>query len=98
MDEGFYPVEERLALDTGNNDENAVFLVDVGGGLGHDLEELKLKHPDIRGRLVLQDRPEVIAQISKASDGIEITAHDFFTPQSLKGTLQKGFCCARETD
>ena len=87
MDEDFYPVEERLGYDTQTDDNNAVFLVDVGGGLGHDLEELKFKHPRIRGRLVLQDQPEVIAQISKASHGIELTTHDFFTSQSVKGTL-----------
>ena len=59
MDEGFYPVNERLSHDAQNDDENAVFLVDMGGGLGHDLEELKQKYPRIR-HLVLQDQPEVI--------------------------------------
>ena len=90
MDEGFYPVKERLGQATKDVDKNAVFLVDIGGGLGHDLEELKVKHPDIQGPLVLQDQPEVIAQIDKAKDGIEFTAHDFFTSQPIKGTLQKG--------
>ena len=88
MDEGFYPLEGRLGLDAEDGDKDVVLLVDVGGGLGHDLEELKLKHPGLQGRLVLQDQPEVIAQISKASNGIELTAHDFFTPQSVKGRLQ----------
>lgn len=40
---------------------------------------------------MLQDQPEIIAQISKASDGIELTIHDFFTTQPVKGTLRKGF-------
>ncbi|KAF6226881.1 hypothetical protein HO133_008322 [Letharia lupina] len=91
MDEGFYPLKERLGADTPNDDKNPVLLVDVGGGLGHDLEELKVKHPGIRGRLVLQDQPEVIAQIGKASDGTELTTHDFFTPQSVKGSHQNWF-------
>lgn len=90
MDEGFYPVEERLGHGTQDDDDAAVFLVDVGGGLGHDLEELRDKHPDIQGRLVLQDQAEVIAHISKASDGIELTTHDFFTPQPIQGMLQEG--------
>lgn len=98
MDEGFYPVKERLGHDTQKDDKNAVFLVDVGGGLGHDLEELKLKYPGIRGRLVLQDQPEVIAQINKTSDGIELTTHDFFTPQPVKGRLQKGLYLVEEPD
>ena len=88
MDEGFYPMEERLGRDI---EKHGTFLVDVGGGLGHDLEELKIKRPGICGRLVLQDKPEVIAQISKISDSIEITAHDFFTPQPVKGMLHNGF-------
>ena len=87
MDKDLYPVKERLGLDAPNGDTDAAFLVDIGGGLGHDLEELKVKHPDIRGRLILQDQPEVIAQISKAFDGIDRTAHDFFTPQPVKGRL-----------
>ena len=76
MDKGFYPMEERLGHDM---DKNGTFLVDIGGGLGHDLEELRLKHPGVRGRLVLQDKPEVIAQISKVSDSVDLTAHDFLT-------------------
>lgn len=55
MDEDFYPLKESLGYDTQSHDKIDVFLVDVGGGLGHDIEELKAKHPGIRGRLVLQD-------------------------------------------
>ncbi|KAI0852445.1 putative O-methyltransferase [Daldinia vernicosa] len=75
---------ERLVqgfdADTGGND---VLLVDVGGGLGHDLLELKEKHPSLPGKLILQDRPEVISAVS--SEGVfEATAHDFFAPQPVK--------------
>jgi hypothetical protein len=54
VDSGFYPVSERLAesYDPGYSD---VLLVDVGGGIGHDLRELKQKHPNLPGKLVLQD-------------------------------------------
>ncbi|KAI2780782.1 putative O-methyltransferase [Daldinia loculata] len=84
VDQGFYPIEERLVegfdANTGGND---VLLVDVGGGLGHDLRELKEKHPSLPGKLILQDRPEVISAVS--SGGVfEATAHDFFTPQPVK--------------
>ena len=51
MDEILYPV--RLGHGTNGDDEKAVFLADVGGGFGHDLEELKFKYPGITGRLVL---------------------------------------------
>lgn len=90
MAEGFYPVEARLSQgikDAGDH----VFLVDVGGGIGHDLQELKTKHPNIPGRLVLQDQPSVIDQISQAPASIELTVHDFFTPQPIKGTSRARF-------
>ena len=83
----FYPVAERLGESVNNGDEDAVLLVDVGGGLGHDLEELKAKHPHLLGRLVLQERQEVVSQIKGLSPGIEATVHDFFTPQPIKGAI-----------
>lgn len=91
MDKGFYPVKERLESGT-KEAKNEVFLVDVGGGIGHDLQELKKKHPDLSGRLILQDQPNVIDQIGQSLDGIELTVHDFFTSQPVKGKL--GFSLA----
>ena len=89
MDEGFYPVRERLA-GSSTLDKEAILLVDVGGGLGHDLAEFKTKHSDIDpkvcGRLILQDKADVIAQISpEIAHGLELCAHDFFTEQPAKG-------------
>ncbi|KAK6223418.1 hypothetical protein LQW54_000536 [Pestalotiopsis sp. IQ-011] len=48
-----------------------VLLVDVGGGIGHDLQELKSKHPDLPGKLVLQDQPQVIATVPDAGGPIK---------------------------
>ena len=83
MDPGYYPVIERLA-EGAKADKDAVLLVDVGGSNGHDLEQFHKKHPDVPGRLVLQDLPDIIAQ-AKPSAPIEATVHDFFTPQPVKG-------------
>lgn len=83
MDEGYYPVHERLARGA-RTDKEAVLIVDVGGSYGHDLERFRSKHPDIPGRLVLQDKPEIIAQ-AKPDVGIEPTVHDFFTTQPVRG-------------
>ena len=59
MDPGFYSVNDRLKR---NNDQDSVFLfVDIGGCLGHDREDLKAKHADILGSLVLRDQADVIA-------------------------------------
>lgn len=83
MDEGFYPVVGRLGPDADYDNKDAILLVNVGGGLGHDLEELKARHPGLQGQA------EVIAQISKSSDDIELTAHDFLTPQPVKVRLRR---------
>ncbi|KAF9696734.1 hypothetical protein EKO04_005172 [Ascochyta lentis] len=83
MDHNFYPVEQRLinGIDTSSD---AVLLVDVGGGLGHDLEEFRAKHPHAPGRLVLQDLPAVIKSIQKLDHKIECMEHDFHAEQPLK--------------
>lgn len=39
---------------------NKILLVDVAGGVGHDLEQFRAKHPEVTGRLVLQDLPKVV--------------------------------------
>lgn len=83
-DANFYPVSENLGRGLKEN-KDAVLLVDIGGGLGHDLEDFKGKYPQLPGRLILQERPEVIAQITETKQSIEPTVHDFFTPQPVKG-------------
>ncbi|EHA22159.1 hypothetical protein ASPNIDRAFT_183622, partial [Aspergillus niger ATCC 1015] len=83
MDPGFYPVDQLLhQFPTGNND---VLLVDVGGGKGHDLNELCTKWPNLPGRLILQDQPAVLAEATGLHSSIECMAHDFFAEQPVKG-------------
>ncbi|MCJ1476775.1 hypothetical protein MMC13_005444 [Lambiella insularis] len=84
MDPGFYPVKERLIYGM-RAEHDATAIVDVGGGMGHDLVELKKKQPDLLGRFILQDLPQVIEQVAQPLEGIEVTAHDFYTEQSVKG-------------
>ncbi|KAL1855243.1 hypothetical protein VTK73DRAFT_8590 [Phialemonium thermophilum] len=84
MDDGFYPVKERLieGADTG---PDAAFLVDIGGNLGHDLDEFRRKHPNAPGRLILQDLPPVIGQIVELDARIERMPYDFYEEQPVKG-------------
>ena len=74
----FYPVQERLVKQQGP------LLVDVGGGVGHELTGLHAKYPHKPGQLVLQDQESVINE-AKAKGvlvgAIKAVAHDFFTPQ-----------------
>lgn len=61
-------------------------LVDVGGNVGHDMEKFCQHHPEVASRLVLQDRPDVVS-LSKCRKEVMVMAHDFFTPQPVKGAL-----------
>ncbi|CAK48240.1 uncharacterized protein An11g00070 [Aspergillus niger] len=64
-------------------------IVDVGGGRGHILRQLKESLAGIPGRYILQDRESVIADNGPEmeSHGIEPMAHDFFNPQPVSGAL-----------
>lgn len=85
MDPHFYPITERL-IDGAKTKNDAAFLVDVGGGKGHDLESLKSKFPTLPGRLIPQDVPEII-NLTNLSQGLEATIHDFNTPQPVQGEI-----------
>ena len=81
MDVRFYPVAERLS----GIPKDEVLLVDVGGGLGHDLRAFKAKYPQVPGRLILQDLKEAIMQMPQSHPELETQVHDFFNPQPVKG-------------
>lgn len=63
----------------------APFLVDVGGGHGHQCKQLLAKYANLHGRLVLQDLPQAVDKLPPI-DGVEAMAHDFFQEQPVKGT------------
>ncbi|KAL4819588.1 S-adenosyl-L-methionine-dependent methyltransferase [Aspergillus spinulosporus] len=88
FDEGFYPVKERL-VDGFDERVSDVFLVDVGGGRGHDVLAFAARHPGHPGKLVLQDRAPVIAGVLETGSETDrpfiAAAHDFFTPQPVVG-------------
>lgn len=87
----FFPLEEQICK-VSNMTDDQVLLVDVGGGYGHEIQAIKIKYPAIRGRMILQDLPQTIAQALKV-EGMEATSHDFFTPQPIKGTGLLCCCC-----
>ncbi|KFZ04842.1 hypothetical protein V501_08932 [Pseudogymnoascus sp. VKM F-4519 (FW-2642)] len=85
-DPGFYPVSERMisGFDGSSSD---VLLVDVGGGRGHDVAAFAAQHVSRMGRIILQDREPVIADVLASGKErlFEAQVHDFFTPQPIKG-------------
>lgn len=72
--------------------EEDVLIVDIGGSSGHDLVSFRTAHPDIPGRLILQDLPAAISAAKTAANGDQLRSeaigameHDFFTPQPVVG-------------
>jgi hypothetical protein len=83
FEELYYPVKERLL--SGADSSSETFLVDVGGGSGHDIDDLRKAFGDaIPGKLVLQDRPEIL-DLAQVDPSIERKPHDFLTEQPVKG-------------
>ena len=77
----YYPLDEDFKQLS--KDKDAVAFVDIGGALGHEIEEVKRKHPNAPGRLILEDVPHNTDNVTS----MEAVGHDFFTPQPIKGTF-----------
>ncbi|KAF9884389.1 hypothetical protein FE257_001789 [Aspergillus nanangensis] len=76
-----FPVEERLQVST-----DRTLIVDIGGGVGHDMLTFNQKFPHLPGKLVVQDIPSVIGDIkSPLPEGIDAMTYDMFDPQPVKG-------------
>ncbi|KAI9713802.1 MAG: hypothetical protein M1820_000532 [Bogoriella megaspora] len=83
-----YPAASELPKVPGGlrDDKDAVLMVDVGGGRGHDLEVFRTEHSELPGRCILEDLPGTIENIKDSPPkGCEMTGYDFFTPQPIKG-------------
>ena len=66
-----------------------VLLVDVGGGRGQILNNVKKERPEMQGRMIVQDLPHEIKGRER-SEEVESMAYDFFTPQPVMGTWPSG--------
>lgn len=82
---GLFPFAQELSKF--ETDGETPLVVDIGGGKGHIAQRIRELCPDIKGRIILQDRPDVIDDISEELPGIERMKYDFFTPQPIKGAL-----------
>ncbi|KAI1852959.1 hypothetical protein JX265_012848 [Neoarthrinium moseri] len=80
-----YPVETTI-LAGADTSPDTTLIVDVAGGLGHDISEFQRMYPNHPGKFVLQDLPVVIADAEKTIDPrIECMGHDFLAEQPIKG-------------
>jgi hypothetical protein len=75
------PFDDIVA--SGSNEDTVIF-VDVGSALGHQSIALRERYPNLPGRVIIQDMPQVINMV-QPRHGIEPQVYDFFTPQPVKG-------------
>ena len=76
-----YPTETLLT----RAEADGIFLVDIGGGVGHDSAAFVKAHTLKPGRVVLEDRPSALENATTLDRAVEKRAYDFFTPQPVKG-------------
>ncbi|PGH00179.1 hypothetical protein AJ79_08284 [Helicocarpus griseus UAMH5409] len=76
----YFPVDSKL----GGKSKAEPLLVDIGGGVGHDLIALREHYPTLNGTLIVQDIPVVIDSVQGLPAGIQAMAHDFFQPQPVR--------------
>ncbi|KAL8801694.1 MAG: hypothetical protein Q9182_004288 [Xanthomendoza sp. 2 TL-2023] len=81
---GFFPFAERVVNGFRKDVPDAVMLVDIGGGIGHEIRAVKDYHPDVPGRFILQDTRETLEE-ARAFTGMETMEYDFFTKQPVIG-------------
>ena len=93
-----YLVKSRLCESIEKSDD-AVQIVDIGGGAGHVLKDFVKDPSHQTGLLILQGLPAVIGDAEALKQqGIEGMAYDFFTPQPVKGekVIHKSACNSYE--
>ena len=64
--------------------DDTILFVDVGGNVGNVCVELRKREPSLKGRVINQDLPHVVANTIEYPR-VERSAHDFWTPQVRKG-------------
>jgi hypothetical protein len=74
----YYPVTSKIG---DSFDEKLPLVVDVGGNIGINISNFHAKFPELPGRLILEDLPEVITNIQELDPAIERIAHSFLEPQ-----------------
>ncbi|KAI4264460.1 MAG: hypothetical protein L6R42_000431, partial [Xanthoria sp. 1 TBL-2021] len=79
-----FPFEDKVPSLFETKSPEMPLFVDVGGGRGDMCRAFRAKHPDLPGRVILQDLQLAIAD-APSVDGIEAMAHDFFHQQPIQG-------------
>ncbi|KAJ6010629.1 hypothetical protein N7451_002041 [Penicillium sp. IBT 35674x] len=87
-----FPVQDHFSHFRGVNASKGIHYVDIGGGVGQEIETLMDTIPDLAGLFILQDIPEVVASSllgerapSHKTQQFQVMGHNFFEPQPVKG-------------
>ncbi|CAK3912809.1 o-methyltransferase [Lecanosticta acicola] len=77
---------EKVPLDAilGNSNSDRTLFVDIGAGTGHQSMALRKRYPHLKGRVIIEDLPQVIDLLDQRQLrclNIETLEHDFFTAQ-----------------
>jgi demethylsterigmatocystin 6-O-methyltransferase len=81
---------DAVAQQPQDMDNERVFFVDVGGGYGHQAIQLVKTHPALKGRVVLQDLPQIGTHLEASETnlpelGVKFISQNFFEPQITRG-------------
>ena len=76
-------VDFAAEFGAGLTDTDVAF-IDIGGGQGHQAAEFKARLPDVPGRVIHQDLPDVLAT-AMDTKGVEKMVYDYRTEQPIKG-------------
>ena len=79
----YYPVKEGI-IDHFDGTKGDTMFVDIAGGRGHEVSQLRLNFPEAPGRFVLEDLPAVISDIKELDSRVERIPYDFFAEQPVK--------------
>lgn len=78
-----YPFGEELGKLDIKEDEIAI--VDVAGGQGHIMTDVRERYPNLKGRIIVQDLPAVLDTVPGGPPkGIEFMPYNMFTPQPVR--------------
>lgn len=86
--DGSVRIADELQLCDQDVANGRALLVDVGGGGGHQCVEFRGAFPERKGKVIVQDTEVMIGMVDKSAlerVDVEPMAHDFFTPQPVKG-------------
>ena len=76
---------DRILIDDQNSKESNVFVLDIAGCGGYDLSSCAKRYPDVPGRLILQDVPDVINNLENSHEDVKRMIYNVVTLQPMEG-------------